>query len=484
MKSTINFYLVCFLLLAQYLIAQPEDKPSALYSKIDKYLEAGTANGFSGAIAVVKDGKMVINKGYGIADRKMQTSINPNTVFDIGSNTKQFTATAILKLREMGKLNLEDPLKVYFKNLPADKQEITIHHLLSHTSGLKDAIGKDFDEISEEEFFQSVFSSSLLVEPGQKYSYSNIGYSVLGRIIELVSEESYEDFLNKYLFTPAGMGQTGYFLPQWDSTEIAASYNRGILEGESPIFKYLKQGKVTWHLNANGGINSTQNDMLLWYEALKSNKILSKESTELMSTPYVNYPNSELAYGYGWTVRTLENKMKRIAHNGSNGAYAHSLIWIPEQDIFISYATNVNSEKVEYLAYTVLKMLLDESYVPEPIMNNVYAFIVAYVRENEIDRSQELISLLKEHYPDKFNSSRLLNSIGNILLMLNEEKDWSVELFKRNVELYPDDGNLWDSLGDGYMAIEQKAEAMESYKKAIELGYEGANDKLKELTKG
>ena len=480
---------LCFILLLivanHSLIAQNEPQSKKLYARIDNYLNAGSENGFSGAIAVVKNGNIIINKGYGEANRNAKTRNNPNTIFDIGSNTKQFTATAILKLAELGKLKLTDSLRIFFKGIPEDKQSITIHQLLSHTAGFVDAIGKDFTEISREDFFQQLFATNLLSKPGEKYSYSNTGYSILGRIIELVSNQSYEAFLNTYLFAPAGMKQTGYLLPNWDPKNIAWSYNRGILESESPIFKYQKDNDISWHLKANGGINASQNDMLLWYKALKTNKILSEESLNKLTTSHILFTsgNYEYGYAYGWTVRILENNIKRLTHNGSNGAYSHSLIWFPQQDIFIAYVTNANSSQVEFIAYEIAKIILDKNYSPEPIKNNFYAYAVNFMREHSTDKSTELITLLNENYPDDFTNSRPLNSIGNILLMINENKEWAVELFKKNIALYPNDGNLWDSLGDGYKANNQKEKAIRSYKKAVELGYNDSRFKLTELIK-
>ena len=481
MKTAQIFTILFFISVSSIAIAQHQDQATTLYHSIDHYLESGTKNGFAGAVTVIKHGNILINKGYGLANKTTQTLNNPNTIFDIGSNTKQFTATAIVKLIEMGKINENNPLSLFFKNLPTDKQNITIHQLLTHTSGFTETIGNDFDKISSKQFFDTLFASKLLFHPGKKYAYSNAGYSILGKIIELVSGLEYEVFLSRYLFIPAGMKQTGYLLPEWDTQQISSSYNRGILEDESPILKYQKNGTISWHLKANGGINSTQNDMILWYNALKSNKIISKESFKKMTTPYADYPNGSLSYGYGWTIRFLEGDVKRIAHNGSNGAYAHALIWLPEKDIYIVYATNANSEKVEYIAYEIVKMLLDETYIPKPIENNVYAFAVSYMGTNSSDKTEELIAILKQRYNDNFTSSRLLNSIGNILLMINKHKDWAIALFRKNIELYPNDGNLWDSLGDGYKANNQKEEAIKSYKKAIELGYKGSEEKLCEL---
>ena len=485
MKTIISFTLILLISLNSISIAQNEDSPSSVYTKIDRYFGAGIENGFAGAIAVIKNGEVVINKGYGFTNRNTKSLNNPNTIFDIGSNTKQFTATAVLKLVELGKIQLTDSLSTFFKTISEDKKSITIHQLLSHSSGLVDAIGKDFTKVSKEDFLQQLFATKLLFKPGEKYSYSNTGYSILGIIIESVSNQSYETFLNEYLFTPAGMQQTGYLLPKWNSEQIAWSYNRGILEDESPVFKYQKENNITWHLKANGGINASQNDMLLWYKALKSNTILSKESFKKLTTSHIHFVSGKYEYGYayGWTVRILEGNLKRLTHNGSNGAYSHSLIWFPEKDIFISYVTNANSSEVEYLAYEVAKMMLDKQYNPKPIKNNFYAYAVNYMRNNSSDKVEELIYLLKENYPDDFKSSRPLNSLGNILLMKNENNQWAIALFRKNIETHPNDGNLWDSLGDGYKANNQKKEAINSYEKAIELGYNGSREKLSELTK-
>ena len=465
--------------------AQEISEPKDNFTKIDNYLRNGTANGFSGAILVIKEGELIINKGYGLANKDSKTLNNPNTIFDIGSNTKQFTSTAILKLVEQNKVTVTDSLNKFFKELPIDKQKITIHQLLTHTAGFSESIGRDFSEISQKDFFEKLFASKLLSEPGEKYSYSNTGYSILGRIIELASGQPYEAFLNEHLFTPAGMLQTGYLLPNWDTKQMSRGYNRNVLDTPSTITRYQETGDVNWHLKGNGGINSTQNDMLLWYKALKTNIILTPESFKKLTTPYPNTssPKSTSSYGYGWGVKNTENDRLRISHNGSNGPFAHSLIWYPMEDLYIVYATNANSAKVEGIARVVEKMILDETYVPEPIKDNVYSFSMNYIKQQSTDKSNELIVLLQDNYADDFTSASLFNTIGNLLLRLNENLEWALELFKTNVQQYPEDGNLWDSLGDGYKANNLKEDAIKSYQKAIELGYNDSLEKLTELIK-
>jgi CubicO group peptidase (beta-lactamase class C family) len=463
--------------------AQGKLNSNDTFTKIDNYLSNGSANGFSGAILVIKEGELIINKGYGLANKNTNTINNPNTIFDIGSNTKQFTSTAILKLVEQNKVNLTDSLSKFFTKLPIDKQSITIHQLLTHTAGFSESIGRDFDKISQKDFFEKLFASKLLSDPGEKYSYSNTGYSILGRIIELASGQSYEAFLNEYLFTPAGMLQTGYLMPKWDTLQISRGYNRNIIDDGPTITRYQETGDVNWHLKGNGGINATQNDMLLWYKALKTNKILTAESFKKLTTPYASSPNSTTSYGYGWGVKNSNTDTIRLTHNGSNGAFSHTIIWYPKKDIYIVYATNANSSKVDGIAYVVAKIILDESYVPEPIKNNVYSFIMDYVKQHSADKSKELLTLLQENYADKLTTPDALNTFGYILLRSNENLDWALELFKTNVQLHPEDSNIWDSLGDGYLANDLKEDAIKSFQKAVALGNMESQEKLTELTK-
>ena len=492
MNKTLLAFSVIAILLYGTLTTNAQEQTSSkdIFTKIDSYLTAGSSNGFSGAISVVKNGETIINKGYGYANKDAETGNNPNTIFDIGSNTKQFTAIAILKLVELGKLKVTDSLHTYFNELPINKQNITIHQLLTHTAGFEESIGNDYSsfgklsEITQKDFFEKLFASKLLSEPGEKYSYSNVGYSLLGRIIELVSSQSYEVFLSTSLFTPAGMTQTGYLLPNWNTEQLALGYNRNIMKTASTVTLYQETGDVNWHLKGNGGMNSTQNDMLLWYRALKTNTILSKESFKKLTTAYIPMNAKKThSYGYGWIINNSISNTLRISHSGSNGTYYHTLIWFPKKDIYIVYATNANSSKVEGIAYVIAKIILDEDYSPTPIKNNVYSFAITYIRQHSSDKLNDLVRLLQENYADDFTNSGLLNTIGNLLLRFNENLKWALELFKKNVQLYPEDGNLWDSLGDGYKANNLKEDAIKSYQKAIDLGFKDSQEKLTELIK-
>ena len=184
-------------LLAAALAAPPEAAAT-----MDRWL---TDAGFRGAVLVSRNGKVLLRKGYGMADRENGTAWAPDAVFSVGSITKQFTAAAILKLEAQGKLRVEDPIPRFLDEVPADKRAITIHHLLTHTSGLESDFAGDYESVGRDEYAARALASKLRTAPGSQFFYSNAGYSLLGAIVEIASGKPYETYLAENLFLPAGM---------------------------------------------------------------------------------------------------------------------------------------------------------------------------------------------------------------------------------------------------------------------------------------
>lgn len=447
-----------------------------LKKEIDTYLTKSEANGFSGSVLVAKNGKVIINKGYGFANKEEKIKNTSNTIFDVGSVTKQFTATAILKLTAFNKLKVSDPLSTFFKDLPTDKRNITIHQLLTHSSGLIDIIGDgDFDHIPTEDYFNELFSSALINVPGSKYEYSNAGYSLLGRIIELVSGEDYETFLATHLFKPSGMNQTGYLKPKWDTNLYAIGYKDNVINMGSMAARYRKEGKVSWSLKGNGGINSTAEDMYKWYLALKTNKVLSKALTEKLTSPYilVNH-GSNSNYAYGWFIFDTKRQTKRITHNGGNGIFFHDFIWLPEEDVAVIYFTSAFTQQTMDVAWYIEDMLFDISYKPRPIVEDLATSVLKYAIEYEGDL-EEMPLKMKNKFDNKIKYSYFLNDLGYHFVE-DGQLDKAIAVFKLNVILFPEESNLWDSLGEGYNANANKQKSIEAYKKALDLdpNYENA----------
>ncbi|MEL6811116.1 MAG: serine hydrolase [Bacteroidota bacterium] len=495
MKKIIVSYLF-LLVVSTHLIAQVNRDTISLKDKIDTYLSQGVSEGFSGAVLVAKEGQIVLHKGYGMARKEDSVPYKATTVSTIGSVTKQFTATAILKLEELNLLNVEDSIHTFFSNLPDDKKDITLHQLLTHTSGLVGEVGEgDFDEIPTEVFFNRLFASPLQYKPGTKYAYSNAGYSVLARIIELVSGMEYESFLHQYLFKPAGMTDTGYFIPDWKHAEIASGYAYNVVGLGTLISRFQKTGVISWNLKGNGGIHSTTGDMFKWYQALKNHKVITQGSFKKLTTPYVQeYEDGQSHYAYGWAIYRTENNSKIISHNGGNGIFFHDYIWLPEEDIVIILFTNASSRETE-VAWPIRKMMFDADYQVEPIKRNIYQLTHDFIKAGSTKNPDDLIAEITDKYRSQIKSPSPLNRLGyrilkKELIQTDETTKWAIAIFKLNTALFPNDGNSWDSLGEAYVKNNQKSKAVESYKKALQLApkehcdwCESSRKALKELRK-
>jgi CubicO group peptidase (beta-lactamase class C family) len=312
-----------------------------LGQRIDRYMQKAEANGYAGSVLVARGEKIILAKGYGLANRENKVKQTAETVFSIGSITKQFTGAAILKLEMMGKLQVADPISKYFGDVPADKKEITLHHLLTHTAGFEGALGDDYDSIGREDYIKLALSSKLLFKPGERYEYSNVGFSLLGIIVELVSGKNYEDFLYEALFKPAAMERTGYVRPGFAKSELAVGYRGGERWGTALDRAWRPEGPG-WHLRANGGILSTVGDMHRWYLALKNNTILSASAKQKYFAPHVKeYEDGNSYYGYGWVTQKTERGANLIWHNGGNGIYNAFMGFEPENDLVIIASSNI-----------------------------------------------------------------------------------------------------------------------------------------------
>ena len=242
----------------------PDDDVS---KALDKYLTRLGPFGFSGGVLVALNGKILLEKGYGVANRAKRIPITTETVFSIGSNTKDFTLAAIMKLARDGKLSLDDSIARFFKETPDDKRAITVRHLTQHKAGLESDFGGDYEPVSRDEIIRRALGSKLLSEPGARSHYSNAGYSLLAAIIELVSGQSYEQYLSDNIIRPAGLSHTGYTLPQWNLDQVAHGYIDGEDRGTNLEKPHAADGPY-WNLRGNGGIHSTIGEMYRFYNTL------------------------------------------------------------------------------------------------------------------------------------------------------------------------------------------------------------------------
>jgi CubicO group peptidase (beta-lactamase class C family) len=461
-----------------------------LFNKIDSYLESSVTFGFSGVVLVSRKGETILSKGYGWADRENKIPNSPSTVFNIGSVTKQFTASAILKLVEQGKIKTSDKISSYFIQTPIDKRDITIHQLLTHTSGISNRTGGfRYNEASKEQFLKEFFESELQSIPGTKHQYANANYIMLTAILELVSGQTYNSFLNDYLFEPSQMKSTGYKSINFNTERLAHGYYYNRTDEKwadwGTTQQHLPYNGNHWYSIGKGDIHSTVEDLYKWHVALKDNVVLTSKIKALQETPHVA-ENAKMTsyYGYGWAISKSNRETKIVAHNGSNGLYFADFVRYIDDDVVVIYMTNafLGSES-ENVAREIIKMIFDTNYNSTPIPKNIYELIHDFMKVTPSKNAQKLLYFLKKELKDEFSDHAILNRLGYSRLKKEDKPDWALELFKLNVKLFPEDGNLWDSLGEAYLKYDKEEEAIKSYTKAVELGSEGSTKTLNELLK-
>ena len=247
----------------------------------DSALRVEESRGFNGVVLAAVDGKIILRKGYGLAVRAPVRAFAPGTVVQIGSNTKDFTAVAILQLQEAGKLSIHDSLAKYFPDAPADKRAITIWDLVTHRSGLPLYSGMDFEPVSRAQFIARALALPLEFTPGTQQKYSNVGYSVLAAIIEQVSGDTYGGYVNAHIWRPLGLDDTGLLLVKWDTLRLARGYQGDVDRGTMLDKPHAEDGPY-WNLRGNGGYLSTVSDMYRFYDVLfNTSRLLTPATREL-----------------------------------------------------------------------------------------------------------------------------------------------------------------------------------------------------------
>jgi len=307
---------------------------------IDRFLsETYPATEPGAAVIVVQDGKTLLRKGYGMANLELDVPIAPESVFEVGSVTKQFTATAILMLQERGRLSVQDDITKYLTDFPTQGKKVTIENLLTHTSGIPSYTGmKEWaptmrEDLPLEKLIAFFKGKPFDFEPGTKWDYDNSGYVLLGAIVEKVSGKSYERFVEDEIFKPLGMTHSSY--GSWSDIvpHRAAGYDR-----EDNHFVNTAYISMTQPYAA-GALLSTVDDLALWDKAMSAGTLVKAASLERMFTPYTLPSGASTRYGYGWTLHELAGK-KVIEHGGDINGFSCDVLRIPEAKILVVVLTN------------------------------------------------------------------------------------------------------------------------------------------------
>ncbi len=315
---------------------------SAIAAAADRLAaEALTMPGAAGlSVAVARNGKVIHSKGYGLAEVEHNVKANGDSMFRMGSITKQFTAAAIMRLVEQGKLGLDDPITQYLPTYNTQGRKITIRHLLTHTSGIKSytelkqvMVDEPEREFTHQEMLDMVQNEPLAFTPGAGHAYSNTGYYLLGMIIEIVSGKNYCAYLQNELIGPLGLKHT-----RCDSnTEIIKGRAQGYaLEGETLV---NDRGLATGTTFAAGGLLASAHDLVVWADALVAGKVVSPASYKLMSTPFKLAGGGATGYGFGLFIDSLDGHA-RIQHGGDIFGFNSMLAWFPDDGVAVAVISN------------------------------------------------------------------------------------------------------------------------------------------------
>lgn len=338
---------------------------AALERKVDELLNAHvTVNDFSGTVLLAEKGQPLVAKGYGYANVEWQIPNTPQTKFRIGSVTKQFTAMLIMQLRERGKVKLEDSVCAYVTPCPDTWTPVTIHHLLTHTSGIPTYTGipewrkvnmmpKTIEEMIA--FFRDL---PLEWVPGDKYAYNNSGYFLLGVVIEKAAGKKYEAALQEMILTPLGMKATGYDWPGTILPRRASGYQgRGAGKINAPALDMQQP-------YAAGSLYSTVEDLLIWDQALDTNTLLPEAAKTIMWTPFKD------GYAYGWGIRPPSPATfghRQVAHSGGINGFSSMIIRVPDTNVTAIVLSNNVAAPASPIARDLLAIYYGQPYqVPAP----------------------------------------------------------------------------------------------------------------------
>lgn len=439
-------------------------------AKIDEVVTAfHNAGQFNGSVLVAEAGEVIYENGVGWANIEWEVPNTPDTKHRIGSVTKHFTSAIILQLVEEGEIELDAPIATYLPGYPTEQSSmVTVHHLLNHTSGIPSYTGlPDFiqeqgrDPFTPDELIEVVWDMPLEFEPGTDWAYNNSGYFILGRIIENVTGDEYDDVLRERILEPFGLDDSGY------------DHNSEIQPHEASGYRHTMRGfEHASYLDSSlpyaaGMMYSTVRDLYRWDRALAdgAKPFQSMETKELWYTPGLE------DYAYGWSVRDEQigddgPTVRVIEHGGGINGFNTAYLRYPDQQNMIAVIDNTEGNSGA-IAAQLERVLYDQpTEAPKPEISRV---IAATIEEQGVTAGIEEYKRLRSEAPDDYDFAEAeLNNLGYFLLR-DGDVEAAIAVFTLNTEQYPDAFNTFDSLGEAYKEAGQVELAIQNYERSLEL---------------
>ena len=480
-QSIKNVTLVLFLMLISSL-SFSQSKVEQIDQLLSTYQEYGK---FNGSVLVSDQGKIIFKKGFGMANMEWDIPNQPNTKHRLGSITKQFTAMLILQLVAEGKLNLQEPITKYLPDYPkATGDIITTHHLLTHTSGIpnytsfpKFMADESRNTYSPEEFVKKFDEKELDFTPGEKFSYSNSGYFLLGVLVEKISGKTYEQMLQDKIFTPLNMNDTGYD----NHGEILKNRATGY-EKKGQGYENSRYIDMSVPYSA-GSMYSTVEDLFKWDQSLYTNNILPKAYMSIYFKPYMPaFGNAHYAYGWGVGYAKIgksTDSIYAIGHGGGINGFNTNISRTTSNKSLIVLLNNTGGAPLNDITRAIRGIMHDKAYdMPKKPVADA---LLAVIDDEGIDAGISHYNTIKDAEAYSLNENEM-NAIG-YQLMGSDKVEEATKVFQLIIEAFPKSSNAYDSLGESLMNLGKNDLAIKNYRKSVELNPNNQNgiDFLKKL---
>ena len=449
---------------------------------------------FNGCVLVAEKGQVIYEKAFGYSDFYSKKKLTTNSLFELASVSKAFTAMGIMMLKERGLLDYADEVKKYVPQIPYDG--ITIRHLLTHTSGLPEyepLFNQKWDKTriaANDDIWTllEIHKPSVNFKPGEQWRYSNTGYALLASVIEKVSGVSYGEYLQRNVFQPLNMERTRVHRRRYQPepvSDYALGFTFSFAKGGYALPDSIENLKYVYYLDGivgDGCVNSTVGDLLKWDRALYTDKLVSKETLEEAFTPATLNTGTAAqgpggaGYGFGWGLENSSDG-KIAAHGGGWPGYATLIVRLLDRDQTVIMLSNAESGRPDR---NVIDILNNRPF-SLPRTPAVIELRQALAHQTMAELSPRIEILLRDTATYRFDEGSI-NVLGYQLMQANRIDD-AIDIFKLNVKLYPKSANVYDSLGEAYMSKGDKELAIANYEKSLQLEpkNEGAVSALKKL---
>ncbi len=378
---------LCSLGMAQSAGASDKELTSAINEALEKTFKPDEPGA---AVIVVKDGKVIFRKGYGLANVELGVPVEPDMVFRLGSITKQFTAVAVLMLAEQNKLSLDDDITKFLPDYPTKGSKITIEQLLTHTSGIKNYTSLPEwlslwrKDMTVKEIIDLFKDQPMDFAPGERWSYSNSGYVLLGAIIEKVSGQAYQAFIEKNIFTPLGMKHSYYDNTSRLIPRRVTGYSKAPDGYRNAAYLSMSQPF------AAGSLMSSVDDLALWDAALYTEKLVKQQSLKRAWTPRLLNNGKSAHYGYGWGISVYEGH-PIIEHGGGVNGFTTYSLRMPDDRALVAILTNRDSMGPGAVAFKIAALAIGKPY-QEPVAIKLPPSVLdQYVGVYQLNEKEEVI---------------------------------------------------------------------------------------------